>query len=92
MAEQACLVVMGSEGRGEYLTKTDQDNGIILADGYEPPDWDGFRQRFTAAMIEAGFPRLPGRDHGPQSRLVEAAQGLVRRRPRLGADARTSRR
>ena len=60
MAEQACLVVMGSEGRGEYLTKTDQDNGIILADGYEPPDWDGFRHDFTAAMIEAGFPACPG--------------------------------
>ena len=27
---------MGSEGRGEYLAKTDQDNGIILADGYAP--------------------------------------------------------
>ena len=60
MAERACLVVMGSEGRGEYLTKTDQDNGIILADGYDPPDWDGFRHRFTAAMIDAGFPACPG--------------------------------
>ncbi len=60
MAERACLVVMGSEGRGEYLTKTDQDNGIILADGYDPPDWEGFRHRFTAAMIDAGFPACPG--------------------------------
>ena len=60
MAERACLIVMGSEGRGEYLTKTDQDNGIILADGYAPPDWDGFRQRFTTAMIDAGFPACPG--------------------------------
>jgi CBS domain-containing protein len=60
LAEQACLVVMGSEGRGEYLSKTDQDNGIILADGYLPPSWDEFRRRFTAAMIEAGFPACPG--------------------------------
>ncbi|MEK0083695.1 putative nucleotidyltransferase substrate binding domain-containing protein [Benzoatithermus flavus] len=60
LAEHACLVVMGSEGRGEYLTKTDQDNGIILADGYEPPDWERFRHRFTEAMIEAGFPPCPG--------------------------------
>ena len=35
-----------------------------------------------------GLPRLPGRDHGPQPRLVEAATGLVRRRARLGAEAR----
>ena len=60
LEENACLVVMGSEGRGEYLAKTDQDNGIIVADGYAPPDWDGFRQRFTAAMIDAGFPACPG--------------------------------
>lgn len=60
MAERACLVVMGSEGRGEYLVKTDQDNGMILADGYEPPDWESFRRRFTDALIEAGFPACPG--------------------------------
>jgi CBS domain-containing protein len=60
MAERACLVVMGSEGRGEYLIKTDQDNGMILADGYLPEDWDGFRQRLTDALIEAGFPPCPG--------------------------------
>ena len=60
MAERACLVVMGSEGRGEYLMKTDQDNGMILADGYQPEGWDVFRHRFTEALIEAGFPACPG--------------------------------
>jgi CBS domain-containing protein len=60
LAEHGCLVVMGSEGRGEYLMKTDQDNGMILADGYVPPDWDAFRHRFTDALIEAGFPPCPG--------------------------------
>src|SRR4030095_324487 len=29
----SCLFVMGSEGRGEQLLKTDQDNGLILRDG-----------------------------------------------------------
>ena len=28
---------MGSEGQGEQLLKTDQDNGLILRDGYQPP-------------------------------------------------------
>lgn len=28
---------MGSEGRGEQLLKTDQDNGLLLRDGYQPP-------------------------------------------------------
>src|SRR5690606_17994223 len=31
-----CLIVMGSEGRGEQIMKTDQDNGIIYRDGL---DW-----------------------------------------------------
>ena len=60
LGERACLIVMGSEGRGEYLARTDQDNGIILADGYQPPGWEEFRRSFTDAMIEAGFPACPG--------------------------------
>ena len=84
LAEHACLVVMGSEGRGEYLPKTDQDNGIILADGYEPPDWDEFRQQLHRRDDRGRLPGLPGRDHGPQPGLVEAARGVVRRRARPG--------
>lgn len=59
-AAHACLIVMGSEGRGEYLLKTDQDNGLIVADGHVPPGYDTFRQRFTERMIEVGFPACPG--------------------------------
>ncbi len=28
----SCLIVMGSEGRGEQILKTDQDNALILSD------------------------------------------------------------
>ena len=86
---------MGSEGRGEYLSKTDQDNGIILADGYEPPDWDGFRQRFTAAMIEAGFPACPGEImvrnpawSKPLQAWCDDVRGWVLTARRAGADER----
>src|SRR6056297_3607860 len=34
----SCLIVMGSEGRGEQILKTDQDNGLILTDDLEWPD------------------------------------------------------
>ncbi|WP_373800649.1 DUF294 nucleotidyltransferase-like domain-containing protein, partial [Delftia acidovorans] len=37
LVAQSCLFVMGSEGRGEQLLKTDQDNGLLLRDGYAPP-------------------------------------------------------
>jgi CBS domain-containing protein len=32
---KSCLVVMGSEGRGEQVLKTDQDNALIIADDCE---------------------------------------------------------
>jgi CBS domain-containing protein len=31
--EQVCLLMLGSEGRGEQIQKTDQDNALILPDG-----------------------------------------------------------
>ena len=30
LRDDACLIVMGSEGRGEQLLRTDQDNGLIF--------------------------------------------------------------
>lgn len=32
LVANSCLFVMGSEGRGEQLLKTDQDNGLVLRD------------------------------------------------------------
>jgi CBS domain-containing protein len=60
VARRSCLVVMGSEGRGEQILKTDQDNGVILEDGFEPPDFRSLAGRFTEAMIACGFPACPG--------------------------------
>ena len=60
IAQHSCLVVMGSEGRGEQILRTDQDNGVILEDGFEPPDFTQSAARFTDAMIASGFPPCPG--------------------------------
>jgi CBS domain-containing protein len=58
----SCLVVMGSEGRGEQLLKTDQDNALILRDGYQPPaDLEAICQRFSDALERFGYPPCPGR-------------------------------
>jgi CBS domain-containing protein len=47
LVANSCLFVMGSEGRGEQLLKTDQDNGLVLRDGYAPPaDLDAICQPF----------------------------------------------
>jgi CBS domain-containing protein len=61
LVANSCLFVMGSEGRGEQLLKTDQDNGLILRDGYAPPANLGeICQNFSQALTSFGYPECPG--------------------------------
>lgn len=61
LVDNSCLFVMGSEGRGEQLLKTDQDNGLILRDGYVPPvDLEAICERFSQALQSFGYPECPG--------------------------------
>ena len=61
LVRNSCLFVMGSEGRGEQLLKTDQDNALILRDGYAPPDdLDDICLRFSHALADFGYPLCPG--------------------------------
>jgi CBS domain-containing protein len=57
----SCLFVMGSEGRGEQLLKTDQDNGLVIRDGYTPPaNLAELCDHFSAALRNFGYPDCPG--------------------------------
>ena len=71
----SCLVVMGSEGRGEQTLKTDQDNALILRDGYTSPELESVCQAFSDALARFGYPPCPGRImvSNPDWRLSEAA-------------------
>ncbi|MEO5661204.1 MAG: DUF294 nucleotidyltransferase-like domain-containing protein [Polaromonas sp.] len=61
LVANSCLFVMGSEGRGEQLLKTDQDNGLVLRDGYVcSVDVAGVCQQFSAALADFGYPPCPG--------------------------------
>ena len=60
LRKRSCLIVMGSEGRSEQTVRTDQDNGLILAEPVDQAMLDGFRADFTAALEEFGFPPCPG--------------------------------
>ncbi len=61
LVAHSCLFVMGSEGRGEQLLKTDQDNGLLLRDGYAPPqDLDAICARFSEQLQRFGYPECPG--------------------------------
>lgn len=56
----ACLIVMGSEGRGEQILRTDQDNGLILRDGFACADVERVGAAFAEALQSFGYPLCPG--------------------------------
>lgn len=58
--EAGCLLVMGSEGRGEQTVRTDQDNGLLLAKPVPEADLTAFRNDFSTALHRFGFPPCPG--------------------------------
>jgi CBS domain-containing protein len=58
--EHGCLIVMGSEGRGEQTMRTDQDNGLILAAPVDEAELKAFRAAFSGALERFGFPPCPG--------------------------------
>ncbi|VTU27471.1 putative signal-transduction protein containing cAMP-binding and CBS domains [Variovorax sp. PBL-H6] len=60
LVANSCLIVMGSEGRGEQILKTDQDNALLLRDGFESPELASVAARFSAALAELGYPPCPG--------------------------------
>ena len=60
MQPHVCLIVMGSEGRGEQIMKTDQDNALIYRDGLQWPGMQETMQLFTETLISFGFPECPG--------------------------------
>ncbi|MDY0206634.1 MAG: DUF294 nucleotidyltransferase-like domain-containing protein [Pseudomonas sp.] len=55
-----CLIVMGSEGRGEQIMKTDQDNGLVYRDGLEWPQMHEVMRKYSETLISFGFPPCPG--------------------------------
>lgn len=56
MQPHVCLLVMGSEGRGEQIMKTDQDNAIVYRDGLVWPGMQETLNKFSQTLIEFGFP------------------------------------
>lgn len=55
-----CVIVMGSEGRGEQIMRTDQDNGLIIKDGFTHPDLAQFSETFNNHLATLGYPLCTG--------------------------------
>lgn len=58
--DHSCLIVMGSEGRGEQILKTDQDNALILDHCADPILAAETAERFSATLSRMGYPPCPG--------------------------------
>jgi CBS domain-containing protein len=60
LIQNSCLLVMGSEGRGEQILKTDQDNALLLHDGYVHSELQAITRKFSDTLLEFGYPPCPG--------------------------------
>ena len=60
MQKRCALVVMGSEGRGEQVLRTDQDNALIIADGEEVEAYEPYMTQVSEHLSRLGFPPCSG--------------------------------
>ena len=60
LKKDACLIVMGSEGRKEQMLKTDQDNALIIKNGIDTSIYTPYMEQFTRTLIDFGFPKCEG--------------------------------
>ncbi|UNU73692.1 DUF294 nucleotidyltransferase-like domain-containing protein [Moraxella nasovis] len=60
VVDNTCLFVMGSEGRGEQIMRTDQDNALIIKDGFYDANLAEYAQRFNDALAQFGYPYCDG--------------------------------
>ncbi|HEU0153250.1 MAG TPA: DUF294 nucleotidyltransferase-like domain-containing protein [Arenimonas sp.] len=58
--DKLCLLVLGSEGRREQILKTDQDNALVIADGFDWPGLPAAMDAFSQALARIGYPPCPG--------------------------------
>ena len=60
LQKNACLIVMGSEGRNEQIIKTDQDNALVIKNGIDVEQYRPYMQQLTEHLIDLGYPPCEG--------------------------------
>ena len=56
---ETCLLVLGSEGRGEQVMRTDQSNALVIHPELEWADRDAMLSKFTDRTRQLGYPPSP---------------------------------
>lgn len=74
LQDGVCLLMLGSEGRGEQIQKTDQDNALILSAGLHWPSREADLAAFGALLERLGYPPCPGRVMVSNPHWVKEAQ------------------
>jgi len=60
LQSKVCLLVLGSEGRGEQILKTDQDYAIIIEGEHVKEALMPALQKLHQVLLDFGYPRCPG--------------------------------
>lgn len=60
LQKNACLIVMGSEGRNEQIIKTDQDNALVIKNGINVEQYRPYMQQLTNHLVDLGYPPCEG--------------------------------
>ncbi|WP_338163309.1 DUF294 nucleotidyltransferase-like domain-containing protein [Vibrio sp. 10N] len=87
MHNHCCLVVMGSEGRGEQILKTDQDNALIIEPGLEWPNQQKVLDELNHTLARLGYPLCPGKVMVSNPHWVRSTDAWQRRIDELVASA-----
>lgn len=61
LIENSCLIVMGSEGRGEQVLKTDQDNALILRPDVDLQMAETATEQLAQLLERLGYPPCAGK-------------------------------
>lgn len=59
--DNTCLFVMGSEGRGEQIMRTDQDNALIIRDNFYDDKLADYANEFNDSLAKLGYPYCDGK-------------------------------
>jgi CBS domain-containing protein len=60
LQERCALIIMGSEGRGEQILRTDQDNALIIRDGEDEASFEPYMMKLNEHLLQLGFPKCNG--------------------------------